>query len=135
MKQTEEDRRFATRFGEALQPHVTRERNLGKSLAQIAAELGVTAPGLQKQLNGGTPSIRTVALAHAVYGVSVPYQGIEISKAVSAKKKGKQGQISNRQLFLPFEITAPAPSKDLVLKLVPQGVRRYRLQLTVGIST
>jgi transcriptional regulator with XRE-family HTH domain len=135
MKQTGEDRSFATRFAEALQPHVTRERNKGKSLVQIAAGLGVTASGLQKQLNGGTPSIRTIALAHGLYGVSVPYEGIEISRVVSAKGKGKQKKRLERQLFLPFEITAPAPSKDLVLKLVPQGVRRYRLQLTVGISS
>jgi hypothetical protein len=134
MKRTDEDRSFAARFAEALHPHVLRERNNGRSLVQIAAGLGVTAPGLQKQLNGGTPSIRTIALAHGLYGVSVPYEGIEISRAVSTKRKGKQKKSSERQLLLPFEITVPAASKDLVLKLVPQGVRRYRLQLTVGIS-
>lgn len=135
MKQTEADRRFARNFAEALQPYVVGERDKGKSLAHIAEQLGVTAAGLQKQLVGGTPSVRTVALAHAVYGVSVPYENIEVSKAVSAKKKkGKPVPVPERQLVLPFEITAPASSKDLVLKLVPQGVRRYRLQLTVGVS-
>jgi hypothetical protein len=134
MKRTDEDRSFAARFAEALQPHVVSERNKGRSLVQIAAGLGVTAPGLQKQLNGGTPSIRTIALAHRVYGVSVPYEGIEISEAVSTPRKGKQKKRSERQLLLPFEITLPAPSKNIVLKLLPQGVRRYRLQLTVGIS-
>jgi transcriptional regulator with XRE-family HTH domain len=134
MKQTEEDRRFAKRFAEALLPHVTDERNKGKSLTQIAARLGVTAAGLQKQLGGGTPSIRTIALAHARYGVAVPYEGIDISKALSAKKKGKRERAAERQLVLPFEITAPTPSTELVLKLLPHGVRRYRLQLTVGIS-
>jgi transcriptional regulator with XRE-family HTH domain len=131
---TEEDRRFAKRFAQALLPHVTDERNEGKPLAQIAARLGVTAAGLQKQLGGGTPSIRTIALAHATYGVAVPYEGIDISKAVSLKKRGKRERVEERQLVPPFEITAPAPSTDLVLKLLPHGVRRYRLQLTVGIS-
>jgi len=134
MKQTEEDRRFAKRFAEALLPHVTAERNKGKSLNQIAARLGVTAAGLQKQLGGGTPSIRTVALAHARYGVVIPYEGIDVSRAVYAKKKGKREPGEERQLVLPFEITAPTASTELVLKLLPHGARRYRLQLTVGIS-
>ena len=103
MKQTEEDRRFAKRFAEALLPHVTDERNEGKPLAQIAARLGVTAAGLQKQLAGGTPSIRTIALAHSIYGVAVPYEGIDISKAVSVKR-GKRQRVEERQLVLPFEI-------------------------------
>jgi len=133
MKQTQEDRRFAKRFAEALLPHVIEERNEGKPLSQIAARLGVTAAGLQKQLGGGTPSIRTIALAHAIYGVTVPYEGVDISKAVSVKK-GKRRRLEERQLVLPFDITAPRPSSDLVLKLLPHGVRRYRLQLTVGIS-
>jgi transcriptional regulator with XRE-family HTH domain len=134
MKHTEADRRFAVEFAEALQPHVTIERNQGKSWAKIAARLGVTAAGLQKQLNGGTPSIRTIALAHGLYGIAVPYDGIDISKALAAKRKGRKGRMERRQLVLPFEITAPAPSKDMILKLLPQGVRRYRLQVTVGLS-
>lgn len=109
------------------------ERTKGKTLAQIAARLGVTAAGLQKQLGGGTPSIRTIALAHAIYEVAVPYEGVDISKAVSVKKRKRQ-RVEERQLVLPFEITAPAPSTDLVLKLLLHGVRRYRLQHTVGIS-
>jgi hypothetical protein len=64
----------------------------------------------------------------------VPYEDVEVSKAIAVKKKGKQMQAQERQLVLPFEITAPVSSEDLVLKLLPQGVRRYRLQLTVGIS-
>ena len=134
MKRTEADRSFAARFADALQPHVTNERNQGKSLARIAAHLGVTAAGLQKQLGGGTPSIRTIALAHALYGVAVPYDAIDISKVLSAKGKSKKARTEGRQLVLPFEITVPAPSKDLTLKLLPQGVRRYRLQVTVGVS-
>jgi len=89
---------------------------------------------LQKQLGGGTPSIRTIALAYAIHGVAVPYEGIDISKALSAKSNGKKARTEERQLVLPFEITAPARSKGLMLKLLPQGVRRYRLQVTVGIS-
>jgi hypothetical protein len=133
MKKTEEDRRFARRFAEALQPYVSIERQQGKSLVEIAAKLGVTAAGLQKQLAGGTPSIRTVALAYAIHGVSVPYEDIDFAKAVSPKKGRKRASALERQLLLPLEIIAPLASTDLVLKRVPQSVRRYRLELTVGI--
>ncbi len=136
MKKTEADRRFAKKFAEKLLRHVTVERNRGKSLAAIAAGLGVTGAGLQKQLSGGTPSIRTIALAYALYGVSVRYEEIEMTKAISSrgKRKGDRRSTDNRQLFLPFEITTPVPAKDMILKLVPRGVRRYRLQLTIGMS-
>ena len=134
MKQTEEDRRFATRFAEALEPHMSRERENGKTLGEIALGLGVTAAGLQKQLAGGTPSIRTIALAYAMYGVSVPYENIEVGHAVSRKKRKSQAQASREQLFLPFEITAPPRSRRMSLKLVPTSARRYQLHLTVGVS-
>jgi hypothetical protein len=136
MKKTEADRHFAKRFAEELLPHVTEQRNRGKSLAEIATRLGVTGAGLQKQLDGGTPSIRTIALAYALYGVSVRYEGIEVTKAISSKrkKKGQHASTEIRQLVLPFEITTPVPPKDMVLKLIPRGIHRYRLQLTVGVS-
>jgi hypothetical protein len=97
-------------------------------------KLGVTAAGLQKQLAGGTPSIRTIALAYRRYGVSVPYENIEFAKAVSSKRKRNSDKRGEGQLLLPLEIIAPAASKSLVLKRIPQGVLRYRLELTVGIS-
>jgi transcriptional regulator with XRE-family HTH domain len=134
MKQTDEDRLFSMRFAEALEPHVSREREKGKTLAEIASRLGVTAAGLQKQLSGGTPSIRTIAFAYAIYGVSIPYENIEIARAMSAKRKKKHAHATDHQLFLPFDITAPARSKRMSLKLVSTSVRRYRLQLTVGLS-
>jgi hypothetical protein len=133
MKQTPEDRRFALEFAQALQPHIDREQEAKKTFGQIAAKLGVTAAGLQKQLDGGTPSIRTVALAYAAYGVAVDYEGIDFVRAVGAKRRQKQSRLSERQLFLPFEITARPPSKRLSLKMIPKGVRRYRLQITVGM--
>jgi transcriptional regulator with XRE-family HTH domain len=132
MKQTEEDRRFAGRFAYALQPYIAREQDKGRSLAEIARELGVTGPGLQKQLAGGTPSIRTIALAHAIYKISVPYGGIEFTKSLSAKRKYKETQ--ERQLHLPFEITAPTIAKEVGVKLVSNGIRKYRLHLTVKIA-
>src|SRR5690348_9597064 len=121
MKQTEQDRQFAGRFAEALQPHVTREQEEGKSLAEIGSKLGVTGPGLQKQLAGGTPSIRTIALAYRHYKIAVSYEGIDFAKAVAGKKKALR--VPEKQLLLPFEITAPAASKSIVLKLVPGGIR------------
>lgn len=128
MKQTEEDRVFARRFAAALTPHVLRERGQGQSWATIAAKLGISAAGLQRQLSGATPSIRTIALAHAVYGLSVFYGGVDVSKAVSRKRRGK---LADNQLLLPFEITTPASSRGLLLKLVPKSTRRYNLRLTI----
>jgi hypothetical protein len=132
MKKTDEDRQFALRFAEALQPFVSRDRGKGRSWAQIGADLGVSGPGVQKQLAGGTPSIRTIALAYDKYGVSVPYKGIELAKVIARKGKIKRGPMSGLQLSLPFEITAPVSSKTLILKRLPRGVRRYRLELVIG---
>jgi transcriptional regulator with XRE-family HTH domain len=134
VKQTEQDRSFARRFADALQPHISGERNRGKSLSDIARKLGVTAAGLQKQLAGGTPSIRTIAFAYAIYGVSVPYEDVEIARAMSIKRKGKRGAVPEQQLFLPFEITTPSRSDRISLRLMPRSARRYRLQLTVAMS-
>src|SRR5581483_6281317 len=133
MKQTREDKRFATNFAKALQHFITREQSKGRSIGDIAAELGVSGPGLMKQLAGGTPSIRTVALAHALYGISVPYTGINFAKGLRNKTKKKQ-KPEREQLLLPFEITAPAQATGLGLKLLPRGIRTYRLQLTISTA-
>jgi hypothetical protein len=132
MKRTEEDRRFAESFARALQPHIAREQEKGKSLREIAAKLGVTAWGLQKQLSGGAPSVRTVALAYKWYGVSVNYNGIAVTQAVATKRKSHRSHASESQMLLPFDIIAKPPSARLELKLVPKRVRTYRLQITVG---
>jgi transcriptional regulator with XRE-family HTH domain len=135
MKQTKEDRAYARRFSEALQPHVSLERTQGKSLEKIAARLGITAAGLQKQLAGGTPSIRTIAFAYAIYGVAVPYEGINFAGVISRNRKGKRGRVASEgQLFLPFEITASPTAKRLSFKLVPKSPRRYQLQIIVAAS-
>jgi len=133
MKRTSEDRKFAEKFSMALQPHVSLEQDRGKSLAEIAKKLGVTAAGLQKQLAGGTPSIRTIAFAYALYGVSVAYGDVDIAKAISGKRKKSERERSE-QLFLPLEITAPPSSRGLQLKPVPKTLRRYRLQITIGVA-
>jgi hypothetical protein len=132
MKQTDDDQDFATRFAEALQPFISRDRDRGRSWADIGADLGVTGPGVRKQLAGGTPSIRTIALAYEKYGVAVPYRGVEFGKAVAPKRRGRTRRATENQLSLPFEITAPPSAKTLVLKRIPKGIRRYRLQLVIG---
>lgn len=135
MKKTEADRTFALKFAEALQPHVLREQNEHKkSLGEIAKKLGVTAPGLRKQLSGGTPSLRTVAYAYAEYGVAVDYDGVKVAKAIGPKRRTKRGRVSERQLSFPFEITAQPPSTRLTLQIVPKSVRKYRLQITIGMA-
>ncbi|HWZ96865.1 MAG TPA: hypothetical protein VN025_03820 [Candidatus Dormibacteraeota bacterium] len=134
MKQTLEDKLFSNRFADALAPHVARERKKGRTLADVASSLGVTAAGLQKQLSGGTPSIRTIALAYELFRVSVPYKSVEIARIMSAKQNKKRKGANEEQLFLPFEISAPIRPKRMSLKLVSTNVRRYQLQLTVGLS-
>jgi len=132
MKKTEEDRQFAADFAAALQPHIDRELAAGKSFAQIAGGLGVTDWGLKKQLGGGTPSIRTVALAFARYRVSVSYARIDLGKALSVARRKKR-TVSETQLLLPFQITAAMQIRDMILKRDPKGVRQYRIQLSMRI--
>jgi len=134
MKQTKQDREFARKFANALLPHVTARRDKGVSLTEIAEELGVTAAGLQKQFAGGTPSIRTVALAYAIYGVSVPYGDVAITKAISRKGKKKRPDAPDQQLLLPLDITVPPTSRRVELKPVPKTLRQYRLQITIGVA-
>lgn len=134
MKQTPADKDFALRFAAALGPYVEREKEKGQSLAVIAKRLGISGPGLLKQLDGGTPSVRTIALAHAAFGISVAYAGVHVAKAVSSKRTRKLQPQPPGQLLLPFEITAPPSSQGLVLKLVPRSRRRYHLQLVVKMS-
>lgn len=133
MKQTPEDRRFASLFAEALRPHVSEELRKGKSMSKIGEKLGVTGPGLQRYLDGGTvPSLRTVILAYLVFKISVPYEGIEIAtKAFRSRRKETD---TSRQLFLPFEITVPRPDKHMELKLLPTGAKSYQLQVTLRLA-
>jgi transcriptional regulator with XRE-family HTH domain len=132
MKRTPEDRRFAESFADALRPHIEREKQKGKSLKKIAAMLGVTAWGLQKQLSGGAPSIRTVARAYKLYGVSVDYDGMAVTPAITANGKRHRDRTSEAQMLLPFEIIAHPPSARLELKRVPKRLRTYRLQIVVA---
>jgi len=133
MKQTPEDRRFASLFAEALRPHVSAELLKGESMSKIGGKLGVTGPGLQRYLDGGTvPSLRTIVLAYLVYKVSVPYEGIEIATKATGRRR-KQTDATH-QLFLPFEITVPRPDKHMELKLLPTGAKSYQLQVTLRLA-
>lgn len=136
MKQTPEDLRFAGDFADALRPHIALEQGEGRSLKQIAEGLGVTEPALKKSLGGKTtPCLRTVVLAFDKYGVSVPYSGVSFTGSVRGKSKRRQKQGSPlRQLFLPFEIQAPRAEDRLALKLLPTGISRYQLQVTLRLA-
>jgi len=132
MKQTPEDRRFASLFAEALRPHVSAQLLEGESMSKIGAKLGVTGPGLQRYLDGGTvPSLRTIVLAYRVYKISVPYEGIEIA---ARNKRPKKETDPSPQLFLPFQITMPRPDKHMELKLLPTGTKTYQLQVTLRLA-
>ena len=135
MKQTTDDLRFAGDFAQELGPHVSAERDKGRSLNEIAGELGITEPALKKCLSGrNTPSLRTVVLAFEKYGISIPYSGITFigRDAGGKKRRKKSGSLS--QLLLPFEIETPGPNDRLDLKLLPTGVRRYQLQVTLRLA-
>jgi len=136
MKQTPEDLRFAGDFAEALRPHVADDKKKGRSLRQIAERLGVTEPALKKYLGGRTtPCLRTVVLAYDRYGLSVPYSGVSfVGGAGGKRKRGRKRSSPLQQLFLPFEIQTPSPDDRLGLKLLPTGVRRYQLQVTVRLA-
>jgi len=136
MKQTSDDLRFAGDFAEALRPHVAEQKAKGHSLRQIAHDLGVTEPALKKYLGGRTtPSLRTVVLAYAKYRVSVPYSGVSF---IGVPRRGgrtqKPGSIPLHQLVLPFEIQTPSTDDRLALKLLPTGVSRYQLQITLRLA-
>lgn len=136
MKQTPDDLRFAGDFAEALRPHVADEKRRGRSLKEIARKLGVTEPALKKYLGGRTtPSLRSVVLAYAIFGVSVPYSGVSFV-GVRGRRKRSEGPGSRplQQLFLPFEIQTPSPDDRLALKLLPTGVSRYQLQITLRLA-
>ncbi len=135
MKQTPEDLRFAGDFADALRPHIAAEKRNGHSLKQIAEKLGVTEPALKKYLGGRTtPCLRTVVLAYDRYGVSVPYSGVSFAGNVRGKRKRQAQSSSLQQLFLPFEIQTPGSEDRLDLKLLPTGVSRYQLQVTLRIA-
>jgi transcriptional regulator with XRE-family HTH domain len=136
MKQTPEDLRFAGDFAEALRPQVAEEKKNGRSLRQIADRLGVTEPALKKYLSGRTtPCLRTVVLAYTRYGLSVPYSGVSFAGSVASKpKRGLKRSSPLQQLFLPFEIQTPSPKDRVRLKLLPIGVRRYQLQVTLRLA-
>jgi hypothetical protein len=135
MKQTPEDLRFAGDFAEALRPHVDGERRKGHALKVIAEWLGVTEPALKKYLGGRTtPCLRTVVLAYDRYGVSVPYSGVSFAGGGGRKRRSKKQSDHLEQLFLPFEIHTPSSDDRLALKLLPTGVRRYQLQVTLRLA-
>ena len=133
MKQTPEDLRFAGDFAEALRPHIDSERKKGHALRVIAEWLGVTEPALKKYLSGRTtPCLRTVVLAYDRYGVAVPYSGV--SFVGGARKRRVNQSRPLQQLFLPFEIHTPSSDDRLALRLLPTGVRRYQLQVTLQLA-
>lgn len=135
MKQTADDLRFAGDFAQELFPHVSAERSKGRSLKQIASDLGITEPALKKCLTGrNTPSLRTVVLAFERYGISIPYSGIAFIGSDMGMRKRRKKSASLSQLLLPFEIETPGPNDRLNLKLLPTGARRYQLQVTLRLA-
>lgn len=136
MKQTREDLRFAGDFAQALRPHIAEEKRKGNSLKKIAEGLGVTEPALKKYLGGQTtPCLRTVVLAYDRYGLSVPYSGVSfVGAAGSKRRRGRKQSSPLQQLLLPFEIQTPSTDDRLALKLLPTGVRRYQLQVTLRLA-
>lgn len=137
MKKTESDQLFGRRFADELEPHITKQQQAGKSLEKIAAELGVTGPGMKKQLAGGTPSVRTVALAFRQYRVAVPYEDVDVASVLTGKRSpgaANQKDHRPRQLRLPFEISSPRQATSMKITVRRKGPTRYELDLTIKMA-
>ena len=76
----------------------------------------------------------SIRYLHDSLASRVPQDFHLVARTMSAKRTKKRKEATEQQLFLPFEITAPARSRRMSLKLVSTSVRRYQLQLTVGLS-
>ncbi len=130
MKRTPEDATFAVQFGREL--HVKYSEAKAREVTDdvFAKSIGVVRAQLDKYLRGeAMPSVRTVALAHAAYGIAVGYGGVPVSKAVTGRRRRK-APVSSDQLELPFTIWAEGPGKFDV-KLRPVSARKFSLQLTI----
>jgi hypothetical protein len=69
---------------------------------------------MRSKVQCGSISQTTSTALALLYGVAVPYDGIDIPKALSAKRKGKKARMERRRLVQPFEIMAPASSKGMI---------------------
>jgi len=76
MKRTPEDAAFAVEFGRELYVKYSDAKTRGVTDDVFAKSIGVVRAQLDKYLRGeAVPSVRTVALAHAGYGIAVAYDG------------------------------------------------------------
>ena len=130
MKRTPEDASFAAEFGRELSAKYSAAKVGGVTDAVFAESIGVVRAQLDRYLRGeAMPSVRTVALAHKEYGITVPYGGRHISKAFTGRRR-REAQASIDQLEFPFTIMAEGPGKFDV-KLQPVSARKFNLQLTI----
>jgi transcriptional regulator with XRE-family HTH domain len=118
---------FAARFADELRPIYLRAKRERK-LNDLAKALGVSAPALEKYVQGNTmPGLNTIVLARRQLDIVVPFDGFDLAKLVSIRKSKQKMQ--SPQLELPFAIRALGPGK-LDLKIRPQGTNRFQLELT-----
>ena len=130
MKRTPEDAAFAVEFGRELYVKYSDAKTRGVTDDVFAKSIGVVRAQLDKYLRGeAVPSVRTVALAHAGYGIAVAYDGVPVSRAFAGQRRLK-ARASIDQLELPFTIWAEGPGKFDV-KLRPVSARKFSLQLTI----
>jgi transcriptional regulator with XRE-family HTH domain len=129
MKQTPEDRIFAKEFGKELRP-VYADRVKGPEADLTAKEfadaLGVTVGGLQKYLEGSSmPSVLTLLRAYDRFGISVPYEGRHLQRAI--KKSSEPREI---QLMLPLRVeTSGRPIDVQIVEVAKKSPASVHIQL------
>jgi hypothetical protein len=132
MKRTPEDTEFAALFGRELKRKYDEAKRRGMTDAGFAESIGVVRAQLDKYVRGeAVPGIRTIALAKRKYGISVPYDGIVVSK--TGRRRQRSGPSAD-QLELPFVIWAEGPG-EFDLKLRPVSTRRFALDLVIKRKT
>jgi transcriptional regulator with XRE-family HTH domain len=130
VKRTSEDDAFASQFGNSLEKAYDLAKSNNITDQAFAESIGVERPQLRRYIRGeAVPSVRTVALAHRAYGISVPYAGIETGKSLGKKSKRKV-IVDNLQLRLPFSLEVAEPHKyEIELKAIRPKKYEIRVRL------
>jgi transcriptional regulator with XRE-family HTH domain len=128
VKRTPEDDYFASEFGALLEKAYRTEKSKKITDQMFAESIGVERPQLRKYFLGeAMPSVRTVAMAHKRYGITVPYAGVAIPDAPVSRKK--IALLPNPiQLRLPFSLEV-SDARHFEVELKTIRPRKYELRI------
>jgi len=132
VKRTPEDDAFAAAFG-ALLEEAYQDSKFKKVTDQAFAEsIGVERPQLRKYLRGdAVPSVRTIALAQRKYGINVPYENVQVAKALGNRPARRRSLPHPVQLRLPFSVEINDSGK-VEVELKSLKPRKYELRIRVN---